>query len=135
MPEDYAAAAVRHFSDGSLLENNRSVANADQLFGFAAECAVKFALAELPGFLDGDVLRQEYKKHINDLWDLVPVQSLQRRYPELMALLKIKGPFASWSTTQRYGPDGVVADQDLERHREVARRALGSVRLLGTLRG
>lgn len=133
MPEDYAAAATRHFRDAALLEESRRVANADQLFGFAAECAIKRALVELPGFLAGGRLDPAYHKHVNQLWDCVPLQGIQRRYPTLMVLLKgLRQPFRDWSTDQRYGPDGVVTGEAIERHRKAAVRVLGSVGLYGT---
>ena len=133
MPEDYAVAATRHFRDGALLEKSRRVANADQLFGFAAEGAIKRALVELPGFLAGGRLAPAYHKHVNQLWDCVHLQGIQRRYPRLVVVLKgLPQPFADWSTDQRYGPDGVVTDEAMGRHRQAAARVLGSVGLNGT---
>ena len=131
MPEDYAAAANRHFRDAALLERSRRFANADQLFGFAAECAIKRALMGLPGFLSGDKLAQAYHKHVDDLWDSVQLQSVQRRYPALVFQLKRRSPFSDWSTDQRYGPDDAVSAAALERHRSAAKRILGSVGLNG----
>jgi len=135
MPDDYAVAATRHFQDGALLERSRRVANADQLFGFAAECAIKSALVELPGFLAGGTLAPAYHKHIDEIWGLVAVQGIQKRYPGLAAVLKgLPQAFADWSTDQRYGPDGVVTGEAIGRHRQAAARVLGSVGLSGTRR-
>ena len=133
MPEDYALAAARHFRDAVLLQGRRRVANADQLFGFAAECAIKRALVELPGFLAGGRLAPAYHKHVNHLWDSVQLQGIQRRYPGLVVLLKgSRRPFDDWSADQRYGPDDVVTDEALDSHRRAAARILGSVGLNGT---
>ena len=133
MGEDYAGAATRHFRDGALLEGNRRIANADQLFGFAAECAVKSALVEFPGFLAGGTLAPAYHKHIDQLWAFVPLQSMQRRYRGLVVVLKgLPQAFADWSPDQRYGPDDVVTDEAIGRHRHAAKRVLGSVGLRGT---
>lgn len=133
MPEDYAVAATRHFRDGALLEASLRVANADQLFGFAAECAIKSALVEFPGFLAGGALAPAYHKHIDELWAVVPLQGIQRRYRGLVVVLKgLPQPFADWSTDQRYGPDGVVTNEAIGRHRQAAARILGSVGLGGT---
>lgn len=135
MTEDYPGAATRHFRDGALLEESRRVANADQLFGFAAECGIKSALVELPGFVAGGRLSPSYHKHINELWDFVPLQGMQKRYRGLLAVLKgLHQPFADWSTDQRYEPDDVVTDGALERHRSAAKRILGSVGLSGARR-
>jgi hypothetical protein len=133
MPEDYAVAATRHFRDAALLEESRRVANADQLFGFAAECAIKQALVDLPGFRAGGTLAPAYHKHVNQLWDLVPLQNIPRRYGGLVVVLKgLRQPFADWSTDQRYGADGVVTGEAMGRHRRAAARILGSVGLNGT---
>lgn len=133
MSEDFAGAAIRHFRDGVLLEEKRRISNADQLFGFAAECAIKSALVGLPGCAESGVLASEHRVHIDKLWDLVQVQSgIQKRYPGLMAVLKgLQQPFADWSTNQRYGPGGMVTEVALKCHHRAAGRVLGSVRLSG----
>jgi|tagenome__1003787_1003787.scaffolds.fasta_scaffold19674305_2 hypothetical protein len=132
MPECFDIAAVRHFRDGDVLSDRRSLDNADQLFGFAVECAIKSALVTLQGCLqDGDLVAK-YREHVDRLWDLAQLQSLQRRYPSLLVVLRgLQQPFADWSTNQRYGPDGVVTIEALDRHREAAKRVLGSLGLTG----
>ena len=134
MPEDFAGAATRHFRDGALLYENGRRPNADQLFGFAAECAIKSALVGLPGCTDSGALAQKYHTHIDKLWDLAPLQSLQKRCPQLVSVLRLQGPFADWSTHQRYEPDVAVTEDVLTRHRRVAVRVLGSVGLTGVRR-
>lgn len=132
MPEAYDFAAVRHFQDGRLLEGERRVSNADQLFGFAAECAIKHALASVLGNTGPEVPRQ----HIERLWDVVAPQRLQRRYPSLVPVLRsLRDPFHDWSTDRRYETDEAVTAESLKRHRDAARRVLGSVGLTGSLRG
>jgi len=132
VPDCFDVAAVRHFRDGGHLTDLRSLDNADQLYGFAAECAIKSALITLPGCLqDGDLVKR-YREHVDQLWDLAALQSLQRRYPGLMAVLQgLRQPFSDWSTDQRYGPDGVVTAEVLAQHREAAKRVIGSVGLTG----
>ena len=116
-----------------MLEERRRVANADQLFGFAAECAIKSALVGFPGFLAGDTLAPAYRKHVDQLWGLVPMQDIARRYGGLVVVLKgLQQPFADWSTNQRYGADGVVTGEAMGRHRRAAVRVLGGVGLIGT---
>ncbi len=132
MPEDYAVAATRHFRDGLLLEEGQRVLNADQFFGFAAECAIKSALVTLRGFLVDGTLAPAYHKHINQLWDVVPLQGIQKRYRGLVAVLKsLPQPFADWSTNHRYMPDAAVDEEAMKRHRLAAARILGSVGLKG----
>src|SRR2546428_7127370 len=132
MPEDYAAAATRHFKDAVLLEENRRLANADHLFGFAAECGIKRALVELPGFLEQGKLAPAYHKHVNHLCDSVHLQGVQKRYPRLVAVLRgLQQPFHDWSADQRYA-DSAITVEAIRRHRKAAARILGSVGLNGT---
>jgi hypothetical protein len=135
MPECFDVAAIRHFRDGGILSEKQSLENADQLFGFAAECAIKSALATLPGCIEGGTLSKKYREHVDQLWDLAVVQGLQRRYPSLLVILRGLRPFSDWTTDQRYGPDGAITAEALDRHREAARRILGSVRLTGQREG
>ncbi|OIP35550.1 MAG: hypothetical protein AUK27_04175 [Deltaproteobacteria bacterium CG2_30_66_27] len=135
MSEDFASAAVRHFRDGTLLEGERRIPNADQLFGFAAECAIKSALVGLPGCADSGGLARKHVVHIDELWGRAQLQSIQKRYPGLMAVLKgLQQPFADWSTNQRYGPDDIVTEEVLKCHHRAALRVLGSVGLSGVRR-
>jgi len=132
VPEEFGTAAMRHFRDGQLLYADRRISNADQLYGFAAECAIKSALVGLPACAPGGILANRYREHVDQLWDLVPLQAMQRRYGTLLAVLKgFRAPFADWSTDQRYGPDDAVTEAAATAHQSVARRVLGSVGLLG----
>jgi hypothetical protein len=135
MPEDYSVAAVRHYRDAALLEEGNRLDNADHLFGFAAECAIKSALVALPGFAVSGRLHSAYHKHINQLWDSVPIQNLHRHHRTLIVVLKQQRPFSDWSADQRYGSDGAVSAQTLDNHRRATKRLLGSVGLLGTRAG
>jgi hypothetical protein len=132
MPECFDDAAIRHFRDGDHLHERSALENADQLFGFAVECAIKSALVTLPGCHQEGVLVGRFREHVDRLWDLASLQSLQTRYPGLLVLLRgLRQPFADWSTDQRYGPDGGIAADALARHRQAAKRVLSSVGLTG----
>jgi hypothetical protein len=50
-----------------LLEQENRVENADQLYGLAAECAIKKVLIELPSFAKAGMLNESYKRHIKEL--------------------------------------------------------------------
>jgi len=131
MPECFDEAAIRHFRDGGFLSERGSLDNADQLYGFAAECAIKSALITLPGCLAEGNLAEKFREHVEQLWDRAGLQSLQRRYPNLLKFLRGPRPFGDWSTIHRYGPDGAITSEVHDRHREAAKRLLGSVRLTG----
>ncbi len=131
----YGEAAMRHYRDGKLLVDNRRFPNADQLFGFAAECAIKSALMELRQCIQDGELRKEYHEHIDSLWKRASLQSLQKRYPKLTTLLRRTSPFNRWSTDLRYAADDAVGELDATSHRDTTKRVLGSVGLLGNRRG
>lgn len=123
MPEVFDEAALRHYHDAELLIEQSRLANADQLYGFAAECAIKLAWSsrnsECP------------HTHINELWDKIPLQKLQKLYPALLSILKQPNPFVNWSVSQRYESDQIVNVQTVEGHRKSAKRILGCVGLIG----
>ncbi len=129
--ENYSSAAFRHWDDAQLLEKEKRVENADQLYGLAAECAIKKALVELSSFAKAGMLNESYKRHINELLDKVNLQSLQKRYPGLHACLKADNPFSDWHVNQRYVAGGVISLEKMQKHRDMTRRLLGAVGLTG----
>ena len=129
--ENYTDAALRHWNDAQLLEEENRVLNADHHYGFAAECAIKKVLVKLPAFSNTGVLEKTYKEHINILWGKVNYQSLQKSYPTLSAFLKSTNPFSDWHVNQRYAVDGEIAKVTMELHKKSASRLLRSVNLNG----
>lgn len=121
MQEVYDQAALRHFKDAQYLEKDERLANADQLYGFAAECAIKLVWPLSPRIPH---------IHINDLWDQVHLQKMVRPYPSLYEILRKTNPFANWSASQRYEKDNFVSKKSLAIHRDTAKRILGSVGIL-----
>lgn len=134
MAEAFKESAVRHWRDARLLEEAGRHANANQLVGFAAECAIKTALCQLPAFAkDGQL--EGYRLHIDKLWDKLTPLSIEKRFPALVALLKRPNPFHDWSIDHRYAREGTVSEEASQRHRDMARRLLGSVGISGTRAG
>lgn len=129
--EDFSSAAYRHYRDAQLLERENRVENADQLYGITSECAIKKALIELLAFVKTGMLDKSYKEHINELWDKVNHQSLQRRHSPLLAVLKATNPFLNWRIDQRYAANGVISLEAMQIHRDTAKRLLGAVGLNG----
>jgi hypothetical protein len=135
MTDAFKESAVRHWSDATLLENAKRHDNANQLVGFAAECAIKTALCQLKGFTDKDGQLEGLRIHIDKLWDRITPQGIQKRFPTLYALLKAPNPFHDWSIDHRYARDGTVSRDASCRHRDMARRLLGSVGINGKRAG
>jgi len=132
--ENYASAAVRHWKDAELLARENRVENADHHYGFAAECAIKKVLITSHAFAASGVLDSSYKQHINLLWDKVGHQSLQKSYPQLLAILKVANAFSDWDVNQRYFITGAVTSAAMESHKKTASRLLGAVNLSGERR-
>jgi len=135
MAEAYAEAAVRHWSDAEFLNNDHRLPNADQLYGLAAECALKVALFQIPSCVSNGALLGRYREHINELWERIPLQSVERIAAGLVPLLRMPTkPFADWSVDQRYESGDSIKSDAVKKHRDAARRALGAVGLLGQRR-
>ncbi|MDD5034332.1 MAG: hypothetical protein PHE55_06200 [Methylococcaceae bacterium] len=118
MDENFTQAALRHWRDAELLKDQNRVENADQLYGIAAECAIKQALLHLPAFATRGALQEPYKEHIDVLWNRVGHQSLQKDYPGLLAFVKNGGkPFDDWKVAQRYCADNGIPLENVQAHR------------------
>lgn len=124
MTENYQEAAVRHWEDAELLNGQNRPENADHHYGFAAECALKWALRSI-----GNLREEEHRKHINVLWDRMRVTRYHRHFPNLAKLLSGPNRFADWDVEQRYYGDGAITREALRLHRQFARRLLGAVNL------
>lgn len=102
----YRVASKRHSRDAVLLENNQRLANADQLWALAAECALK-SILRAAGLLTLDPNGRplgDYAVHINKLWPLLSGIA-DRKVQSLVARLTSKAgpsPFGAWSIDQRY---------------------------------
>ena len=128
---DFLDAASRHFQDGDHLLSIERLENADQLFGFAAECALKTAvLARTEA--SGDKLPSGYYLHIDELWSKMPSQALRKRYPTLYLLLKQPNPFGNWSVDQRYAASGTTSREVVEAHRRMTQRIFGALQIHGS---
>ena len=140
MAEAFEESAVRHLHDARLLEKAKRHANANQLIVLAAECAVKYAMCQVGGgFVEHETpesrLREDYRIHINKLWNKLRPLSFEKRFRTLVLLLKTPNPFHDWSTDHRYAKEGTVSTEASERHWEMAMRLLGSVGIIGTRAG
>jgi hypothetical protein len=135
MAEAFKESAARHWHDARLLEKAKRHDNANQLVGFAAECAIKHALCQIPAFSKNGQL-EGYRLHINELWAKnLNLQIVRRRFAELAELLKRSNPFHDWSVDHRYAKDGTVPDEASLRHRMMTARLLKSIGITGTRAG
>lgn len=128
MQTPYADAAHRHFADALLLQEEERLPNADQLFGLAAECALKAALHGL-GLLtltpSGMPEHRPYQAHVEEFWTMATALLADRVGGRWLSHLGQDTPFQDWSISQRYArADQVVGHTLLEEHARAAARAL-----------
>jgi hypothetical protein len=132
---NYSDAAARHWNDGKYLHDAARNDNADQLFGFAAECALKSAIVGMSASKDPGEVQKGYRHHIDELWGRAPVQQLSKNFPGLASLLKQPNPFVDWSVDQRYFASGTVNSEQINIHRSMTQRLFSAVHVLGIRRG
>jgi hypothetical protein len=67
MNTDYKNAARRHYKDAEILYSRLRWANADQLYGLAAECGLKAVMVGLCASTksSGDLKKPKHSVHIN----------------------------------------------------------------------
>ncbi|MFH0825546.1 MAG: SAM-dependent methyltransferase [Pseudomonadota bacterium] len=120
MNSDFLDAHERHWEDaGSLLEDQR-YANADHLYGMAAECGLKrlmFAFG-MPQAKDGGP-EGEYRLHVNELWSRYEAYRSGRPAGAGYALPTLN-PFRDWNASQRYAHRGCFKPDIVEAHQKGA---------------
>jgi hypothetical protein len=106
MPVNFGEAAKRHWNDALLLQEVKRLANADQLYGLSAECALKEIMVHWGATVnpEGDFADKKNWKHMKELWDEFQMFAAGRRGARgLSALAKFgTNPFSDWQLGQRY---------------------------------
>ena len=124
---DFADAHRRHWEDAELLYDHERWANADQLYGFSAECGLKAVMrslgmpVETPG---------QYRKHVQELWPIFEDFAKDRDGGRYLDLLPDGEPFSDWSHHDRYAHRERFNRVTVEPRREAAqgiRRMVGFV--------
>jgi hypothetical protein len=125
----FGEAARRHWNDALFLRENKRPPNADQLFGFSAECALKAVMISLgaPTSAGGDLSERSHWRHIDALWGEFQAFASGRRGSRSLSALTgfAENPFSDWHTSQRYGSDSSSpSGAALETHRKPYRACL-----------
>ena len=124
MSTNYCQAARRHFEDADLLHQNKRLPNADQLYGLAAECALKAVVVGLGAQTDSDGgLTRPLRHHVDRLWiEYEAFVSGRTAHRYLTPLARFEGnPFDEWRVDQRYAPSEEIPPRRLFRHKRAAR--------------
>ena len=125
----FGEAAKRHWIDALFLRENKRLPNADQLFGFSAECALKAAMVSMgaPTKAEGDLSEKRHWQHIDALWAEFQAFAAGRRGSRVLSALAgfTVNPFLDWHASQRYGSDSFSpSGTALDRHWKACRACL-----------
>lgn len=120
MDADFLDAHKRHWEDAELLKNQKRLANADHLYGIAAECGLKRLMIAFGMRVDDEgTPSSQDKKHANAIWQRY--ESYRSRHPEGAAYaLPSENPFSNWDVSQRYANQSNFTQSDVEAHRQGA---------------
>lgn len=106
-PENYKAAAIRHYHDASALRDAGRLDNAGHLIGFSAECAIKYRIDSLGS-------RERFPaQHLPDILAAARKRLGERsNYASMFNLLK-SDIFADWAVDHRYSPTGKATSEQV----------------------
>ena len=123
-PARFLDAHRRHWADAELLFGEERWPNADQLYGFSAECALK-AIMKALGMktdADGSPASSEHRRHVQDLWRAFKSFTSGKQGSWFRSNLPPGEPFFDWSHHDRYASGHSYNEGGVEPHRLAARR-------------
>lgn len=127
---DFGDAHQRHWKDAELLFGDDRWANADQLYGFSAECGLKVVMKEvcdMPVNESGIPTTSEHKQHVQYLWQTFLTFAQGQGAANYVNMLPQNLPFRDWSHHDRYAHSRHFSQQQVELHREAAGNVKGMV--------
>jgi len=129
MNADFLDAHQRHMVDAESLFLALRLSNADQLYGFAAECGLKKLMQHFGMVIRQDGAPQEYddRVHANKVWDRYDTYRASSVNGANYALPNLN-PFLDWDASQRYANGGDVLLPSVEAHRTAAGAVAALVR-------
>lgn len=118
MDSDFLDAHGRHWDDAErLFEEPPRLANADHLYGMAAECGLKRLMVAFGMELGQDGKPpSEDKKHVNKLWPRYDAYRSGHLQGTDFAL-PAANPFFDWDVNQRYANQAFFDASRVEVHR------------------
>ncbi|MEO5362064.1 MAG: hypothetical protein H7838_00350 [Magnetococcus sp. DMHC-8] len=103
LPADFLDAHERHWHDAELLYQEKRWANADHLYGLAAECGLKrlMAVFGMKSDSSGSPQNSQDKRHVKEVWDRF--ESYRCAHPQGTGYaLPAGNPFQDWNVSDRY---------------------------------
>ena len=122
-PADFADAHRRHWEDAELLFTHDRWANADQLYGFSAECGLKAVMQALGMDIDAAGVPQlpEHRQHVHALWPAFRTFVAGRSGGWYLHQIPAGEPFRDWSHHDRYASRGHYSKPAVVPHQDAAR--------------
>ncbi len=114
VPPNFRMAAQRTYRDAAHLEDGKRIANADHLYGLAAECALKAILVGLGVIPPSAPPPKTWWKHINLLWNQYSTYVSGHHHSSY--LVTSTNPFADWVVDHRYEDEALFTEARLRAH-------------------
>ena len=121
-PADFFDSHRRHWEDAEMLYSHRCWSNADQFYGFSAECGLKAVMNMLGMRFPGGNPPQKYQEHVKKLWPLFKTFARGRNGARYLSMLPRGEPFGDWSHHNRYAHRRHFSENYVKPHRVAARR-------------
>jgi hypothetical protein len=126
---DFADAHERHREDAERLYLEGRRANADHLYGIAAECGLKrlmLAFGMPSNNNTGSPQEKDDRVHVNEIWDRYRVYV---RGKSAVNYCIHSNPFKDWEASQRYHHQAEFPTNRVDPHKEAVKRIHKLLRL------
>ena len=113
-------AHERHWEDAELLKDAARLANADHLYGLAAECGLKELMICFGMIVNasGEPSKKD-KRHVNEIWDRFETYRSGHSNGTGYTLPSTN-PFTLWDVNQRYASREFFDQTIIQQHRQGA---------------
>jgi len=127
----YKIAALRHWNDAQHLEAEARLPNADQLYGIAAECALKSVMLGLnmPMHPNGTRPASPFAVHVNLLWPLFHSFANGPTGQAYVNLVPNANPFQCWSVHDRYEDGNTFTAAVVQARKDGAKQTIDCLNL------
>lgn len=122
MATDFYDAHQRHWEDAELLYGEQRWGNADQLYGYAAECGLKRLMQAFGMLLDSARTRpvnRDDRVHISEAWNRYETYR-SGHHSGVNYVLPSGTPFANWDISSRYDNRSGFSQAHVDPHKAAA---------------
>lgn len=128
LPADFLDAHERHWDDAERLFQSQRWANADHLYGIAAECGLKRLMVQFGMPVDsaaGAPTKPVDRKHADAMW--ARFESYRSGRTEGAEYVLPANPFSHWLVSDRYAHESHFDQARAEGHRTGAQAVRGLI--------